>query len=149
MEPFPWYSAVGNWLFSSHVASVGKNKTLKRLSGLIEDSSFKRLVAYENALWRAPGATENVFSVDQEMFGRTVTDQIRDAMIKTITAKHLIIYISMFVQYTYLYPYTSFLLLLTSISISQGGKSLFLIGSLDSRRFPRHSHFSSCLLISV
>ena len=54
---------------------MGKNKTLKRLSGLIEDSSFKRLVAYENALWRAPGATENVYSVDQEMFGRTVTDQ--------------------------------------------------------------------------
>ena len=103
---------------------MGKNKTLKRLSGLIEDSSFKRLVAYENALWRAPGATENVFSVDQEMFGRTVTDQIRDAMITTITAKHPFIYISMFVQYTYLYPYTSFLLLLTSISISQAGKSL-------------------------
>ena len=40
-------------------------------------------------------------------------------MITTITAKHLIIYISIyiFVQYTYL-------LLLTSISISRGGKSL-------------------------
>jgi len=46
----------------------GKKKTFKRLSGLIEDNSFKRLVAYEDDLWRAPGATDNVFSVDQEMF---------------------------------------------------------------------------------
>ena len=48
-------------------------------------------------------------------------------MITTITAKHLIIYISIyvFVQYTYLYPYTSFSLLLTSISISRGGKYLY------------------------
>ena len=66
---------MGNWLFSSHAASVGKNKTLKHLSGLIEDNSFKRLVAYEDDLWRAPGATDNVFSVDQEMFWHTVTGQ--------------------------------------------------------------------------
>lgn len=72
-ESFPWYSAVG--LFSSHAAPAGKNKTLKRLSGLIEDNSFKRLEAYEDDLWRTPGATDNVFSVDQEMFWHTVTDQ--------------------------------------------------------------------------
>ena len=72
---FPWNSAVGTWLFSSYAASARKNKTLKRLSGLIEDNSFKRLVAYEDDLWRTPGATDNVFSVDQEMFWHTVTDQ--------------------------------------------------------------------------
>ena len=44
-----------------------ENQT-ERLSGLIEDNSFKRLVAYEDDLWRTPGATDNVFSVDQEMF---------------------------------------------------------------------------------
>ena len=105
---------------------MGKNKTLKRLSGLIEDSSFKRLVAYENALRRAPGATENVFSVDQEIFGRAVTDQIRDAMIKTITVKHLIIYISMFVQYTFLYPYTSFYVYLLVFKFPVGENLYFL-----------------------
>ena len=38
----------------------GENQT-ERLSGLIEDNSFKRLVAYEDDLWRTPGATDNVF----------------------------------------------------------------------------------------
>ena len=42
-------------------------------------------------------------------------------MITSITAKPLITYISIIVQYTYLYPYQSFLLILTSIYISRGG----------------------------
>ena len=119
---FPWNSAVGTWLFSSYAASARKNKTLKRLSGLIEDNSFKRLVAYEDDLWRAPGRRIMFFQSIKRCFDAQWLTRV--PVIKTITAKHLIIYISMFVQYTYLYPYTSFSLLLTSISISQGGKSL-------------------------
>ena len=146
-ESFPWNSAVGNWLFSSYAASARKTKTLKLLSGLIEDNSFKKLVAYEDDLRRAPGRRIMCFQSIKRCFDTQWLTRV--PMITTMTAKHLITYISIFVQYTYLYPYTSFLLLFTSISISRGGKSQFLISSLDSRRFPRHSHFSSCLLISV
>ena len=120
-ESFPWNSAVGNWLFSSYAASARKTKTLKLLSGLIEDNSFKKLVAYEDDLRRAPGRRIMCFQSIKRCFDTQWLTRV--PMIATITAKHLNIYISIyiFVQHILI---RLFLLLLTSISISRGGKSL-------------------------